>query len=82
MGMERVSYSCSTISWRAPSSTRSTYQAPGAAVADAKHLRGMAAEQVRGRGYDIGAVAAELAEFYGQALLRHAPGSPEARRIV
>jgi Glycosyltransferase len=54
----------------------------GAAVADAKHLRGMAAEQVRGRGYDIGAVAAELAEFYGQALLRHAPGSPEARRIV
>ncbi|CAG5086042.1 Glycogen synthase Starch [bacterial glycogen] synthase [Thermobacillus xylanilyticus] len=53
-----------------------------AAIADAVHVRREAAEQVRRRGYDIGAVAAELADYYGQAFLRQTSGPTETRRIV
>ena len=52
-----------------------------AARSESQPLRMKAAAEVGKRGYDIGAVAAELADFYGQALLRHAPGPQETRRI-
>jgi glycosyltransferase involved in cell wall biosynthesis len=49
---------------------------------DARHPRRAAAEQVRRRGYDIGGVAAELAEYYGQASRRPASGPAGTRRSV
>lgn len=53
-----------------------------AARPDAHLLRLKAADEVRRKGYDIGAAAAELADYYGQACRGLADRPPEARRIV
>lgn len=52
------------------------------ARSDSVLMRTRAADEVRGRGYDIGAVAEELAGYYGQACRAFAAVPAEARRIV
>jgi len=53
----------------------------GAAGAESGLSRRMAAEQAHRRGWDIAGVAAELADYYGQAILRRASGPAGMRRI-
>lgn len=54
--------------------------AAGCTAEEREHLD--AAAKVRERGYDIDAAAADLADYYGQVILRRTAHPPKARRSV